>query len=292
MDTVLEVSELTKCYDRKVKALDKLSFSLKKGDFLGVFGRNGAGKTTLFSILSTLNNPTSGYVKLCGKLYTEDINFIRKRIGVVPQYFNCSSFDRVLDVLIDKAGYYGIPRNISEKIAKDYLNRFGLQQYENNRVYTLSEGNKRKLLIARALINDPILLILDEPTNGVDIDFLPIIWSTLKEVSSRGTTILLTSHNLMEMQELASSVMTIKKGHITSIDSTDKFVERMKNTYILFLSKGLPKINLDFDMEYILDDVVSVTLEGSKTLEDFEKMVKSFGCDIKKIEYNQYGNRQ
>lgn len=216
----LQISELKKNYDNGVEALKGISFCVEEGDFFGLLGPNGAGKSTTIGIITTLVNKSSGKVHVFGHDMDEDLLLAKRYIGLVPQEFNFGGFDKVIDVILNQAGYYGVSRKIAMPRAEYYLKKLGLWDKRNHQTVTLSGGLKRRLMIVRALIHEPRLLILDEPTAGVDIELRRTMWQFLQEINSRGTTIILTTHYLEEAESLCENIAIIDKGNI--IINTDK----------------------------------------------------------------------
>ncbi|OGC86838.1 ABC transporter [Candidatus Adlerbacteria bacterium RIFCSPHIGHO2_02_FULL_54_18] len=208
------VSELTKTYDTGVKALKGISLSVEEGDFFALLGPNGAGKTTLIGILTGLINKTSGEARIFGHDMPKDASRAKTYIGLVPQEFNFNIFEKVEDIVVTQAGYYGIPRSEALKNAEPLLIDLGLWEKRNEPSQKLSGGMKRRLMIARALIHKPRLLILDEPTAGVDVELRRAMWIFLRRMNAEGTTVILTTHYLEEAEQLCRTVAIINKGEI------------------------------------------------------------------------------
>lgn len=210
----IEIHNLNKTYTNDTKALDNINLKIKQGDFFALMGANGAGKTTIIGILTALVNKTSGSVKVMDIDIDEDFSKAKSFIGVVPQEFNFSMFEKVLDIVVNQGGYYGIPRDVAIPKAKQILTDLGLSEKFNVIGRTLSGGMKRRLMIARALIHDPKILILDEPTAGVDVELRIGMWDYLTKLNQSGTTIILTTHYLEEVEKLCKNAAIIKKGKI------------------------------------------------------------------------------
>lgn len=218
--SAIEIDNLVKCYDTGTKALDGVTLSIEKGDFFGLLGLNGAGKTTLISILVGLVKPTSGAVKLMGHDITTSPALAKRSVGIVPQEVNMNVFMTVREAMFLHGGYYGLSRKTVSERYGDVLKQVGLLDKEKSNILSLSGGMKRRVLLARALLIDPDILILDEPTAGVDVDLRQDIWAILKKQNKAGKTILLTSHFMEEMEYLCENLAVLHKGKI--VDSGRK----------------------------------------------------------------------
>ena len=212
MIPALDIHDLTKTYAGGTKALQGVTLSIPEGDFYALLGPNGAGKTTLIGIVSGLVNKTAGTVAVFGHDVEKDPSKAKAMIGVVPQEFNFSIFEAVEDIVIGQAGYYGVPPEVARPRAEQLLKDLGLWDKRRAQSRTLSGGMKRRLMIARALCHQPKLLILDEPTAGVDIELRRGMWEYLRELNKNGTTILLTSHYLEDVVALCRHMAIIKDG--------------------------------------------------------------------------------
>lgn len=220
----ITIKNLVKNYSQ-LTAVDDVSLSIKKGEFFGLLGPNGAGKSTIISILTGLSNKTSGEVLLFGKDVVEDYQEARALIGLVPQEFNFDIFEKVYNIIYFNAGYFGIPTKERKKIIHKILSELGLWEKRNTPARHLSGGMKRKLMIARALIHQPKILILDEPTAGVDIETRKMMWDYLRKLNRQGTTILLTTHYLEEAEELCERIAIINKGKIIKLDRKENLLK-------------------------------------------------------------------
>lgn len=230
MTSALEVRNLTKTYSGGVHALRGVSLAIPEGDFYALLGPNGAGKTTLIGIVSGLVNKTAGTVSVFGHDVEKDPSKAKAMIGVVPQEFNFSIFEAVEDIVIGQAGYYGVPEDVARPRAEQLLKDLGLWDKRRAQSRTLSGGMKRRLMIARALCHEPKLLILDEPTAGVDIELRRGMWEYLRNLNAKGTTILLTSHYLEDVVALCRHMAIIKDGsvHIEGdVPSAEKLEEQL-----------------------------------------------------------------
>jgi ABC-2 type transport system ATP-binding protein len=210
----LAIKNLTKTYANGVQALKGIDFNVESGDFYALLGPNGAGKTTAIGIVTSLVNKTSGQVEIFGHNIDTDIGAAKACIGLVPQELNMNLFDSVLNIVVNQAGYYGIERREALQRAEKYLNELRLWDRRSEPARNLSGGMKRRLMIARALIHEPKLLILDEPTAGVDIEIRRSMWNFLRRINESGTTIILTTHYLEEAENLCRHVAIIDEGKI------------------------------------------------------------------------------
>lgn len=222
MDAAIEIKDLKKVYrksDKSAKATEALkgvSLSVAKGEFFALLGPNGAGKTTIIGILTGLVVKSSGEVRVNGISIDENPSLAKTHIGVVPQEFNFNIFEKVLDIVVDQAGYYGIPRAEALARAEVVLKDLGIWEKRNDKSQALSGGMKRRLMIARALMHQPSVLLLDEPTAGVDVELRRGMWEFLRKINAEGTTIVLTTHYLEEAEQLARHVAIIRKGEIVA----------------------------------------------------------------------------
>ena len=214
MTAALSIRNLRKTYDNKFEALKGISLDVAPGDFFAMLGPNGAGKSTTIGIISSLVRKTSGQVEIFGKDIDADFSAAKKFLGVVPQEFNFSMFEKVEDIVLQQAGYYGLPRSQAKAQTEKYLRQLSLWDKRQTPARMLSGGMKRRLMIARALVHEPRLLILDEPTAGVDIELRRSMWDFLREINAAGTTIILTTHYLEEAESLCRNVAIIDHGTI------------------------------------------------------------------------------
>jgi len=225
MAEAIFVKDLRKTYANGVEALKGIDLSVAEGDFFALLGPNVAGKTTLISILTSLVNKTSGEAKIFDAPIDTQSSRAKTFIGVVPQEFNFNIFEKVIDIVCTQAGYYGIPRKEALARAEVLLKELGLWDKRNQPSQALSGGMKRRLMIARGLIHNPKLLILDEPTAGVDVEMRLGMWDFLRKLNKEGTTIILTTHYLEEAEELCRNIAIINKGTIVINDSMQNLIE-------------------------------------------------------------------
>ena len=212
MTYALEISDLKKTYPGGTEALKGISLSVKEGDFYALLGPNGAGKSSTIGIIGSLVTKSSGNVKIFGIDVDKNMAEAKTLLGVVSQEINFSQFEKVLDIVVTQAGFYGIPKSEAMPKVENILKRLSLWDKRNDQARTLSGGYKRRLMIAKALVHDPKLLILDEPTAGVDIELRREMWTFLKEINTNGTTIILTTHYLEEAEQLCRNIGIIDHG--------------------------------------------------------------------------------
>ncbi|PKM05068.1 MAG: ABC transporter [Gammaproteobacteria bacterium HGW-Gammaproteobacteria-6] len=240
MTAAISIRDLKKTYGNGFTALKGVNLEVKQGDFFALLGPNGAGKSTTIGILSSLVNKTSGHVSVFGHDIDHDLLAAKRCIGVVPQEFNFSQFEKVMDILINQAGYYGIPLKLARERAEIYLRRLGLWDKRNEASRMLSGGMKRRLMIARALIHEPRLLILDEPTAGVDIEIRRSMWQFLEEINAQGITIILTTHYLEEAEQLCRNIAIIDQGRIIHNTSMKHLLKELHTeTFLLDCKQSL-----------------------------------------------------
>jgi ABC-2 type transport system ATP-binding protein len=243
MVSALTIRDLEKTYKGGLTALRGINLEVAEGDFFGLLGPNGAGKTTLIGILSSLVNKTAGRVAIFGHDLETDMAAAKACIGMVPQEFNFNMFEPPIEVVANQAGYYGIERREAFKRAEENLKKLDLWDKRQVISRTLSGGMKRRLMIARALVNRPKLLILDEPTAGVDIEIRRSMWKFLREINDAGTTIILTTHYLEEAESLCRNIAIIDKGELIENTSTRLLLNSLKmETFILDLESPLAEL--------------------------------------------------
>jgi ABC-2 type transport system ATP-binding protein len=234
MTQALSIRGLKKTYPNGFEALKGIDLTVEQGDFFGLLGPNGAGKSTTLNIITSLVRKSAGQVKVLEQDIDVDFSSAKKHLGVVPQEFNFNQFDKVFDVVATQAGFYGIPRNLAVERTEKYLKKLGLWDKRDTNSRMLSGGMKRRLMIARALVHEPEILILDEPTAGVDIELRRSMWEFLKEINASGTTIILTTHYLEEAESLCRNIAIIDQGEIVESSSTRDLLRQL-NTETLVL---------------------------------------------------------
>ena len=225
MTYALTIQELRKTYASGTEALKGVSLTILEGDFFALLGPNGAGKTTIIGTIVSLVNKTSGTVSVFGHDIDREPEKAKQQIGIVPQELNFNIFEKPIDIVINQAGYYGIPRSIAVPQAEKLLNDLGIGDKMYRKAMELSGGMKRRLLIARALIHQPRFLILDEPTAGVDVELRRGMWEYLRNLTKEGITILLTTHYLEEAEQLASHIAVINKGMIIASGTLEEILK-------------------------------------------------------------------
>jgi ABC-2 type transport system ATP-binding protein len=237
MELALKITGLKKTYGNGFEALKGIDLEVKQGDFFALLGPNGAGKSTTLGIVTSLVNKSSGQVSVFGHDIDTSLTQAKLCMGIVPQEFNFNFFEKVEDIVITQAGYYGIPAAVAKERAEHYLRALGLWDKRDNRARQLSGGMKRRLMIARALVHNPKLLILDEPTAGVDIELRRSMWEFLKKINAEGTTIILTTHYLEEAESLCRNIAIIDQGEIIQNSSMKSLLAKLNvETVILDLA--------------------------------------------------------
>lgn len=270
MSSALSIRQLTKTYGNGFQALSGIDLDVAEGDFFALLGPNGAGKSTTIGILSTLVNKTGGTVNIFGHDLDRNPAALKRSIGVVPQEFNFNQFEKTFDIVVTQAGYYGIPAKIAKERAEKYLTQLGLWDKRDTPSRSLSGGMKRRLMIARALVHEPRLLILDEPTAGVDIELRRSMWTFLTGLNEQGTTIILTTHYLEEAEQLCRNIGIIDHGTIVENTSMRQLLGQLHvETFLLDLKHplqaapqliGYPSQLLDAStLEVQVDKAVGIT---------------------------------
>ena len=234
MANALEINNLKKVYGSGVEALRGIDLSVKEGDFYALLGPNGAGKSTTIGIITSLVNKTSGKVNVFGYDLDKDLVRAKQQIGLVPQEFNFNPFETVQQIVVNQAGYYGVSRKEAMKRSEKYLKQSNLWEKRNVRARMLSGGMKRRLMIARALMHEPRLLILDEPTAGVDIELRREMWEFLRELNENGTTIILTTHYLEEAEMLCRNIGIIQSGELIENTSMKELLSKLQFETFIF----------------------------------------------------------
>ena len=281
--SALQIESLAKTYDNNFKALKGIDLEVKEGDFFALLGPNGAGKSTTIGIICSLVRKSGGSVKIFGIDIDEDFSAAKQFVGVVPQEFNFNQFEKPIDILITQAGYYGIPVSVATKRAHKYLKQLGLWEKHNVPSRSLSGGMKRRLMIARALIHEPKLLVLDEPTAGVDIELRRSMWSFLEDINRQGTTIILTTHYLEEAERLCRNIAIIDKGKIVKNTSVKNLIKQLnKETFILDLKGEINKINaLDgYPLTMVDSSTLEVSIDKDQSLNQLFNHLSTEGIEI------------
>ena len=258
----LEVNDLKKTYHNGVVALRGISLKVEEGDFFALLGPNGAGKSTLIGIISSLVRASSGETRIFGTSVQQDRSKAVSYIGLVPQELNFNQFERPMEIVVNQAGYYGIPRDVALERAEKYLKQLQLWDKANDISRNLSGGMKRRLMIARAMVNEPRLLILDEPTAGVDIEIRRSMWKFIKQINDSGTTVILTTHYLEEAESLCRNIAIIDHGEIIKNTDMKSLLATLDvETFVLDLREAISHCPSVEGMEIVVRD--NKTLEAS-----------------------------
>ena len=278
-DAALSVVNLSKTYRNGRVALKSISFNVQQGDFYALLGRNGAGKSTTIGITCSLVNKSSGKVYVFGVDTDEDFGLAKSYIGLVPQEINFNQFESPWNIVINQAGYYGVRRSEAVEQAEKYLSFLGLWDHRNAMSRSLSGGMKRRLMIARALMHDPKLLILDEPTAGIDFETRLFLWEFMQVLNKQGITIILTTHYLHEAEQLCRNIGVIELGELI-LDTDMKTLLRQLNqeTYVLDLVKPIHALPHGLNETARLNDDTTLEIDvsrGSSINSIFEQLTKS-----------------
>ncbi|HCE1482247.1 TPA: ABC transporter ATP-binding protein [Vibrio parahaemolyticus] len=265
----LEIEQLRKTYAGGFEALKGISLQVKKGDFYALLGPNGAGKSTTIGIISSLVNKTSGVAKVFGYDIDTDLELAKQNLGLVPQEFNFNQFETVEQIVIQQAGYYGVSKILAKERAEKYLKKLDLWEKRKERARNLSGGMKRRLMIARALMHEPKLLILDEPTAGVDIELRRSMWDLLKEINQQqGITIILTTHYLEEAEMLCRNIGIINRGELIENTTMKALLSKLSvETFILDIETDgeVPELN-GVNRQSLIDGSLEIELDKSQGL--------------------------
>jgi ABC-2 type transport system ATP-binding protein len=283
MTEALSITGLKKSYDNGFEALKGIDLSVQEGDFFALLGPNGAGKSTTIGVICSLVVKTEGEVKIFGTDIDQDFSKAKRDIGVVPQEFNFNQFEKVADIVINQGGYYGLPRAVAVERAEKYLRKLGLWEKRNTPSRSLSGGMKRRLLIARALVHEPRLLILDEPTAGVDIELRRSMWAFLQEINAQGTTIILTTHYLEEAESLCRHVAIIDKGVIVENTNMKSLLQRLdKEIFVLDVEQELSVAPSLGDYPVTLKDskCIEVELKKGQSLNEVFLFLEQQSIDV------------
>ncbi|TMM46070.1 ABC transporter ATP-binding protein [Colwellia ponticola] len=289
MTYALEISALEKTYKGGFQALKGIDLTVKQGDFFALLGPNGAGKSTSIGVITSLVNKTGGQVKVFGYDIDTDLEKAKSFIGLVPQEFNFSQFEPLIHILVNQAGYYGVTKKIALERAEKYLKQLELWDKRDEPARTLSGGMKRRLMIARALMHEPQILILDEPTAGVDIELRRSMWSFLQELNQQGITIILTTHYLEEAETLCRNIAIIDGGEIVEDTSMKKLLAQLDletfvfdlqdNTTIATLTQFVAQ-SPTMTYRVIDDHTLEVDLNKSQNLNDIFKQLSAANIEV------------
>ena len=283
----LKIEKLTKIYSKesanKITALNDLNLEVKEGEIFGLLGPNGAGKTTFLNILAGTVIKNSGNVRVWGYDLDENPRQVRSSIGIVPQEINLDAFFSPKKLLELQAGLYGIPKK--DRITDTILKLVSLEKQADSYARSLSGGMKRRLLIAKAMVHRPPILVLDEPTAGVDVELRQILWNNVRALNKKGVTIILTTHVMYEAQEMCDRIAILNKGNLVKLDTTDNLLNSIKTKKITFKVKKINKINSDdlngIKLSYEDNNQITVSYERKKhKIDEIINKVKSAGMEI------------
>ncbi len=279
----LSVRGLTKTYKNGVQALKGIDLDVEQGDFFALLGPNGAGKTTLIGIVTSLVNKSGGHASVFGHDIDRELEAAKACIGIVPQELNFNQFETPYTIVVNQAGFYGIPRPVARERAEKYLKQLQLWDRRDKMSRGLSGGMKRRLMIARALVHEPRLLILDEPTAGVDIEIRRSMWDFLREINAQGTTIILTTHYLEEAETLCRNIAIINGGQIVERDRMSSLLRKLNTeTFVLNLRDTLtaaPKLD-GYDVRLVDPHTLEVETAKEQNLNDVFARLSSLGIEV------------
>ncbi len=282
----LSIKNLSKTYSNGTDALKSVSFDIDQGDFFALLGPNGAGKSTLIGILTSLVRKTMGTIKISGFDIDQNFEAAKECIGVVPQEFNFNVFDKVINIIINQAGYYGISRKIAKEGAEYYLHQLDLWNKRNEISRNLSGGMKRRMMIARALIHQPKVLILDEPTAGVDIKIRRSMWEFMQNINAQGITIILTTHYLEEAENLCRHIAIIDQGTIIENTSMYELLARLETeSFILYLTDSIKKLpeTPGYSIKLLGPKMIEVALPKKQNISDLFNILNKQGITISRL---------
>ena len=283
MTTALSIHNLTKTYGTGLQALKGIDLEVQPGDFFALLGPNGAGKSTAIGIVASLVRKTGGTVSVFGKNIDIDFPGAKRELGLVPQEFNFPQFEKVFNIVADQGGYYGLPRKLAQQRTEKYLRKLGLWEKRDEAARTLSGGMKRRLMIARALVHEPRLLILDEPTAGVDIELRRSMWEFLRELNAEGTTIILTTHYLEEAESLCRNIAIIDSGRVIENTSIKELLKRLHKEHFILDTRDAVAATIDlsrFDGKVLDAHSIEVEIEKGESLNDLLADLSARGVTV------------
>ncbi len=287
MTDALTLRNLSKTYRNGFQALKGINLTVPEGEFYALLGPNGAGKSTTISIISSLTKKTAGSVEIFGHNLETHPSHAKQCLGIVPQEFNFGHFEKTFDILVTQAGYYGIAKKIAEQRAEGYLEKLGLWDKRNTQARMLSGGMKRRLMIARAMMHEPKLLILDEPTAGVDIELRRSMWDFLNEANAQGTSIILTTHYLEEAEMLCRRIAIIDRGVIKEDTSMKSFLNQLnEESFVFDLAEPIEPITLDLlGVTFNLLDplTLEVTMDKAYSLNHLFQLLESQQIQVRSM---------
>ncbi|WP_234494565.1 ABC transporter ATP-binding protein [Vibrio maritimus] len=278
----LEIEQLRKTYAGGFEALKGVSLTVEQGDFYALLGPNGAGKSTTIGIITSLVNKTSGKVTVFGHDIDKELELAKQQLGLVPQEFNFNQFETVEQIVLQQAGYYGVPKDVAKQRAEKYLSQLDLWEKRSERARNLSGGMKRRLMIARALMHEPKLLILDEPTAGVDIELRRSMWDFLKEINRQGITIILTTHYLEEAELLCRNIGIIQRGELIENTSMKALLNKLHvETFILDIETDAPVPELEgVNAQQVVNGSLEIEIEKTQGLNHIFTQLSAAGIKV------------
>lgn len=286
MTPAISIRNLHKTYANGHKALNGISLDVQQGDFFALLGANGAGKSTTIGIIATLVRKTSGTVEVFGQNVETHVYETKLNLGVVPQEVNFHQFEKVFDICVTQAGYYGLPASIAKERTEKYLRQLGLWEKHNQQARVLSGGMKRRLLIARALIHEPKLLILDEPTAGVDIELRRSTWEFLQEINRAGTTIILTTHYLEEAESLCRNIAMIDKGEIVVNTGMKQLLQTLhQEIFVLDTYSHMTSVPVlqGYEVKLVDETTLEIGIEKGQDLNQVFALLSARGISVKSM---------
>lgn len=286
MTPAISIRDLCKTYANGHKALNGISLDVQQGDFFALLGANGAGKSTTIGVIATLVKKTAGTVEVFGQNVETHVYETKLNLGVVPQEINFNLFEKVFDIVVTQGGYYGLPLKLAKERAEKYLRQLGLWEKQNQQARVLSGGMKRRLLIARALVHEPKLLILDEPTAGVDIELRRSTWEFLQDINRQGTTIILTTHYLEEAENLCRNIAMIDKGEIVVNTSMKQLLQTLHQELFVFDTynhlTAAPQLN-GFPVKLVDETTLEIGVEKGQNLNEVFSLLSQHGINVKSM---------
>ncbi len=278
----ISIKNLSKTYKNGVEALKGIDIEVDRGDFFGLIGPNGAGKTTIIGILTDIVIKTSGKVCILGRDIDTHFLEVKRHVGIVPQEANFNIFDKVINIVVNQAGYYGTPRKIALERAEHYLKLLGLWEKRNEFSRSLSGGMKRRLMIVRSLVHEPELLILDEPTAGVDVELRRSMWDFLTDLNKSGKTIILTTHYLEEAENLCNNIAIIDRGEIIENTSKKELLGKLDRETFVFYLKHPVEIEAPEGcmINHIDDTTIEIEKSKAKSINEIFEYFNEKGVEI------------
>jgi len=286
MTPAISIRNLHKTYANGHKALNGISLDVHQGDFFALLGANGAGKSTTIGVIATLVRKTAGTVEVFGQNVETHVYETKLNLGVVPQEINFNHFEKVFDIVVTQGGYYGMPRSLAKERAEKYLKQLGLWEKHNQQARVLSGGMKRRLLIARALVHEPKLLILDEPTAGVDIELRRSTWDFLQEINRAGTTIILTTHYLEEAETLCRNIAMIDKGEIVVNTGMKQLLQTLhQELFVLdtYSHMVAAPVMPGYDVKLVDETTLEIAIEKGQDLNQVFALLSARGISVKSM---------